>query len=67
MVKKKPIGGVAVLPSGGLFGKKKDKEDRDKENSVPDQNGTDNESHNISGAENEKSPRDKKEKSKVSV
>lgn len=55
---KKPVGGVAVLPSGGLFGKKKDKDDKGKEN-VPEQNGTD-----TSSVENEKTPKDKKERSK---
>ncbi|XP_049817387.1 protein 4.1 homolog isoform X4 [Aethina tumida] len=59
---KKPIGGVAVLPSAGL--KKKEKDDKDKENSAPDQNGTDTESQLNSSAENEKTPKDKREKSK---
>lgn len=62
----KPVGGVAVLPSGGLFGNKK-KDDKDKENrdSNIDQNGTENESQLNSSAENEKTPKDKKERSKV--
>ncbi|CAH0551044.1 unnamed protein product [Brassicogethes aeneus] len=57
---KKPIGGVAVLPSVGLFNKRKDK--GDKENDAPDQNGTENESQLKSN--NEKSPKEKKETSK---
>ncbi|CAH1977579.1 unnamed protein product [Acanthoscelides obtectus] len=60
---KKPIGGVAVLPAGGLFGRK-DKKEKDKENrdtNGPEQNGIDDsQAHSI--AEEDKSP--KKEKSK---
>nr|CAH7720845.1 unnamed protein product [Callosobruchus chinensis] len=60
---RKPIGGVAVLPAGGLFGKK-DKKEKDKENrdtNAPEQNGIDDsQTHSI--AEDDKSP--KKEKSK---
>lgn len=63
------MGGVAVLPAGGLFGKKKD--DKDKENrdlNAPEQqNGTDSESQLNSSAENEKSPKEKKERSKVCI
>jgi hypothetical protein len=64
----KPIGGVAVLPTGSLFGKKKDKDDKDKENkdvnAAPDQNGTDVDLN--SSGEGETPGKDKKEKSKVS-
>lgn len=63
---KKPIGGVAVLPSvGGLFNKKK--EDKDKENkdgNVPEQNGLESDQLN-SSAEMDRSPSEKKERSKV--
>ncbi|KAJ8926029.1 hypothetical protein NQ315_009884, partial [Exocentrus adspersus] len=68
---KKPVGGVAVLPSGGglfksLRDKKGDKEkDKNKENrdaNAPEQNGIDNETQLNSSAENDTSP--KKEKSK---
>ncbi|KAF5283298.1 hypothetical protein FQR65_LT13977 [Abscondita terminalis] len=61
-LEKKPIGGIAVLPTGGLFGKKKEKDERDKENrdiNAMDQNGTDTESQLNSSAENEKTPKDK--------
>ncbi|XP_017776809.1 PREDICTED: protein 4.1 homolog isoform X3 [Nicrophorus vespilloides] len=53
---KKPVGGVAVLPSGGLFKKKddKDKENHD-HNATPEQNGTDSDLN--SSGENEKSPK----------
>lgn len=58
----KPIGGVAVLPSGGLFGKKKEKEGKEnKDDNIPEQNGTDSESQLNSSAESEK------KKPKVSV
>ncbi|KAK5648449.1 hypothetical protein RI129_003341 [Pyrocoelia pectoralis] len=59
---KKPVGGIAVLPTGGLFGKKKEKDERDKENrdvNAMDQNGTDTESQLNSNVENEKTPKDK--------
>ncbi|KAJ8931592.1 hypothetical protein NQ314_015454, partial [Rhamnusium bicolor] len=65
---KKPLGGVAVLPSGGLFGKKDKKGEKDKENrdvNTPEQNGIDNESQLNSSNENEKSPKERKEKSKA--
>lgn len=55
------------MPSGGFFGKKKEKDEKDKENrdiNAMDQNGTDNESQLNSSAEHEKTPKDK-EKSKV--
>lgn len=63
------MGGVAVLPSGGLFGKKKD--DKDKENRdaniTPERNGTEPESQlNAAIIDKDKSPQDKKERSKVS-
>lgn len=57
-----------MLPSGGLFKNKDKKGDKDKENrdaNTPEQNGIDTEPQVISNAENEKSPKDKKEKSKV--
>lgn len=60
---------MAVLPSGGLFGKKKD--DKDKENRdaniTHEQNGTESESQLNSSAESEKTPKDKKERSKVCI
>ncbi|KAF5270217.1 hypothetical protein FQA39_LY08431 [Lamprigera yunnana] len=59
---KKPVGGIAVLPTGGLFGKKKEKDERDKENrdiNSMDQNGTDSESQLNSAIENEKAPKEK--------
>ncbi|XP_044265242.1 protein 4.1 homolog isoform X1 [Tribolium madens] len=64
---KKPIGGVAVLPTGSLFGKKKEKDDKekDKENkdiNAPDQNGTDVDLN--SSGEGETPGKEKKEKSK---
>ncbi|XP_019767472.2 protein 4.1 homolog isoform X2 [Dendroctonus ponderosae] len=56
---KKPIGGVAVLPAGGLFGqKKKDKEDPS--NNL--QNGGDLDQLNSSN-ESESTPKDKRAKS----
>ncbi|XP_045460077.1 protein 4.1 homolog isoform X2 [Harmonia axyridis] len=76
---KKPIGGVAVLPAGGLFGKKKDeKENIDEnalENGTHDLNST-NESDKsqdakskspgfLFGSKREKSPKDKKEKEQL--
>lgn len=60
---KKPIGGVSVLPAGGLFGKKKEKNDKNKENqdvNVPEVNGT---SEFNSSNEEEKTPKDTKTKS----
>lgn len=62
----KPIGGIAVLPSGGLFGKKDKKGEKDKENidvNAPEQNGIDTESQLNSSADSDKSM--KKERSKV--
>lgn len=57
----KPIGGVAVLPAGGLFNKK-DKENRDV--NTPNQNGLDaNESQLNSSGDSDKL----KDKSKVSL
>lgn len=53
------MGGVAVLPTGGLFGKKKDKELKDA--NAPEQNGTD-----VDLNSSVESDKDKKEKSKVS-
>lgn len=70
-LRQKPIGGVAVLPAGGLFGKK-DKEDKekDKENrdiNAANQNGLDaNESQLNSSGESDKL-KDKKDKSKVRI
>ncbi|KAL3286911.1 hypothetical protein HHI36_001396 [Cryptolaemus montrouzieri] len=59
---KKPIGGVAVLPSGGLFGKKKDKDDKDKENR--DTNALENGTNDLNSSnDSEKSPKDAKSKS----
>ncbi|CAG9863989.1 unnamed protein product [Phyllotreta striolata] len=63
--KTKPVGGVAVLPAGSLFGKKSDK-DKDKENrdlNAPQQNGVDESQLNTTN-ESDKSPGDKKEKGK---
>ncbi|XP_072376683.1 protein 4.1 homolog isoform X1 [Diabrotica undecimpunctata] len=63
--KTKPVGGVAVLPAGGLFGKKGDK-DKDKENrdvNAPQQNGVDESQLNTSN-ESDRSPHDKKDKGK---
>ncbi|KAK4884650.1 hypothetical protein RN001_000921 [Aquatica leii] len=57
---KKPIGGIAVLPTGGLFGKKKEKDERDKENrdiNAMDQNGTDTELN--TSAENGKTSKER--------
>ncbi|XP_018563354.1 protein 4.1 homolog isoform X3 [Anoplophora glabripennis] len=64
---KKPVGGVPVLPSGGLFKNKDKKGEKDKENrdaNTPEQNGIDTEPQVIPTNENDKSPKDKKEKSK---
>ncbi|CAH1112308.1 unnamed protein product [Psylliodes chrysocephalus] len=63
--KTKPIGGVAVLPTVGLFAKKGDK-NKDKENrdsNAPHQNGVE-ESQLNSSNDSEKTPSDKKEKGK---
>ncbi|XP_060536727.1 protein 4.1 homolog isoform X2 [Cylas formicarius] len=61
---KKPIGGIAVLPSGGLFSKRKDKDDKDKENKSNniEQNGSDGTELNTSNESN-KIPKEKKAKS----
>ncbi|CAH1125764.1 unnamed protein product [Ceutorhynchus assimilis] len=59
---KKPIGGVSVLPSGGIFGKKKDN-DKDKENQSNNlQNGGDVDQLNSSN-DSEKASKDKRSKS----
>ncbi|XP_030765242.1 protein 4.1 homolog isoform X2 [Sitophilus oryzae] len=71
---KKPVGGVAVLPAGGLFGKK-DKE-KNKENEKNLQNGRDTDQHNEDDkkrskspsslfGKRDKSPKEKKEKEKI--
>lgn len=57
---------MAVLPSGGLFGKKKDDKDKNNKenrdvNITPERNGTEPESQQII----DKSPQEKKERSKV--
>ncbi|XP_044744973.1 protein 4.1 homolog isoform X2 [Coccinella septempunctata] len=78
---KKPVGGVAVLPAGGLFGKKKDEKDKENRDANALENGTnDLNSSNDSdksqdakskspgflfGSKREKSPKDKKEKEQL--
>ncbi|XP_050296277.1 protein 4.1 homolog isoform X2 [Anthonomus grandis grandis] len=62
---KKPVGGIAVLPSGGLFGKKKDRDnEKDKENHSDNvQNGGDAVEQLNTSNESEKTPKDKRSKS----
>ncbi|KAL1501540.1 hypothetical protein ABEB36_006843 [Hypothenemus hampei] len=50
---KKPTGGISVLPTSGLFGKKKDANEKDKEN----------QSDNLQNGDHDKSPEDKRAKS----
>nr|XP_023021915.1 protein 4.1 homolog isoform X2 [Leptinotarsa decemlineata] len=59
--KTKPIGGVAVLPAGGLLGKKGDKDKENRDANALEQNGV--EDMNAS-RESDKSPHDRKDKSK---
>ncbi|KAB0803412.1 hypothetical protein PPYR_00382 [Photinus pyralis] len=59
---KKPVGGIAVLPTGGLFGKKKEKDERDKENrdvNSMNQNGMDTEPQLNSNVDPEKTTKEK--------
>ncbi|XP_057654621.1 protein 4.1 homolog isoform X1 [Diorhabda carinulata] len=60
--KGKPVGGVAVLPAGGLFGKKNDKDKENRDLNAPQQNGDDSQLNTSN--ESDKSPRDKKDKGK---
>lgn len=55
----KPVGGVAVLPAGGLFGQKKKDDAKDKENNL--QNNGDVDQLNSSN-ESESTPKDKRAK-----
>ncbi|KAG5888335.1 hypothetical protein JTB14_014566 [Gonioctena quinquepunctata] len=61
--KTKPVGGVAVLPAGGLLGKKGDKDKENRDVNTPEQNGVDDSQLN-SSSKHEKSTPDKKERSK---
>lgn len=60
----KPVGGVAVLPAGGLFSKK---EKEDKDNRVPNlnQNGLDTNETPLNSSGDSDKLKDKKGKSKV--